>query len=858
MLRSPPSPCHRRSTRRVTKLPGATWLRGAAGLGGALAFATACAPAPRTPPPVSRPAATEAAPTTAPAAPAAFTVEPHRVTLRSSASNAAVSLTAATDDVLRVRVSPDGSFAKDFSWAVVPGAAGPSGTLDVKDEGATLLAATANVRARIDKATLAIAFLDPAGNVLSADDPRHPPALGRDGFRVTKTMPADEHYYGLGDKGGSLDRRDQAFTDWNTDSFAWQGSTDPRYKSIPFFLGLRAGKGPTASSFDNPQRAWFDFGKSARDGYSFGSDGGELDYYFIAGPQPKAVVARYADLTGKTPLPPLWTLGFQQCRYSYYPEARVYEIAKTFRQKKIPADVIYLDIDYQKQNRPFTVDGDRFPHFEKMVSDLGAEGFKVIAITDLHVAKLPGAGYRPYDEGVKGDYFVHNPDGSVYVGTVWPGDSVFPDFTWAPARTWWGTLYRDFVKAGVGGFWNDMNEPSIFETPSKTMPLDLVHRVDSGGTARHSEVHNVFGMENSRATYEGLLQLQPDRRPFVLTRATYAGGQRFAASWTGDNSSTWSHLQISVPTLLNMGLSGYPMIGDDIGGFIGSPPADLLTRWIELGAFNPIFRDHTNKGTRDQEPWVHGPEQEAIRRRYIEARYRLMPYIYTLAEEAARTGVPLMRPLWLEHPEIEFEDRHVEDGIFLFGPDLLVEPKLDETLDEPDLIVPPGVWYDYWTGERRNQLPKHQKASAALGDMTVLVRGGAIVPHQPLVQSTSEVPKGPLELRVYPGPDCRGAVYLDDGVSFDYRKGAFLRLAASCEESARAVTVKTSASEGSYEPWFRSIRGSSWGTAAQRRKPKQVLVDGKLVRDFTYDGKKKAVTVVVPYGKAGETVRVTY
>ena len=781
---------------------------------------------------------------------AGLTVEPHGVTVRTAAGT--VSLTAVNDSVLRVRASRDGSFVKDFSWAVVPGANTPTGTLAVSDEGPSVFAATPEVHVRIRKDPLGIVFLDAADRVLSEDDPRHPMSLTSEGFRVDRTMPEDEHYYGLGDKAGGLDRRDRAFTDWNSDAYGWQESSDPLYKSIPFFLGLRKGRA-YGIFLDNTWRTWFDFGKTARDATSFGSDGGQLDYYFIAGPHPRSVLQRYADLTGKMPLPPLWSLGFQQCRYSYYPEARVTEVAQTFRKKKIPADVIYLDIDYQKNMRPFTVDRDRFPHFEKMVADLGQEGFKVIAITDLHIARLPGAGYEPYDEGVAGDYFVHKPDGSVYVGKVWPGDSVFPDFTWAPARAWWGTLYRDFVNAGVAGFWNDMNEPTIFDTPTGTMPLDLVHRVDSGGTARHREVHNVFGMENSRATYEGLRELQGNRRPFVLTRASYAGGQRFAASWTGDNSSTWTHYRMSVPTLLNLGLSGYGLVGDDIGGFIGSPPPDLLTRWFELGAFNPVFRDHTNKGTLDQEPWVHGPEHEAIRRRYIEARYRLMPYIYTLAEEASRTGVPLMRPLWLEHPEAEVP-RDAEDRLFLFGPDLLVEPKLDEMLDPLGIVVPPGVWYDYWTGERWDGSPK-QKIPVGLGDLPVLVRGGAIVPHQPLVQSTAEVPKGPLELRVYPGPDCHGSLYMDDGVTFEYQKGAFLRLAASCQENADSVRVTTGAAEGAYVPWFSSIAFVVHGL---RSEPKRVAVDGRPIRSFTYDDKKKIVTVVVPYVKSGQVVTVSY
>jgi alpha-glucosidase len=530
----------------------------------------------------------------------------------------------------------------------------------------------------------------------------------------------------------------------------------------------------------------------------------------------------------------------------------VYEIAKKFRDKKIPADVIYLDIDYQKDNRPFTVDQERFPHFEKMIGDLGKQGFKVIAITDLHIAKASEPGYKPYDEGTAGNHFVHKPDGSVYVGFVWPGNSVFPDFTWAPARAWWGTLYQDFVRMGVAGFWNDMNEPSVFQTPAKTMPLDVVHRVDSGGTATHREVHNVFGMQNSRATYEGLLKLQGNRRPVVLTRASYAGGQRFAASWTGDNTSTWNHYRISIPTLLNLGLSGYALVGDDIGGFRGSPQPELLTRWIELGAFNPIFRDHSEKGTLDQEPWVHGGEHEAIRRRYIETRYRMMPYVYTLADESSRTGVPMMRPFWLENPEAE--TFYNNDRAFLFGPDLLVQPKVEETMDPLEITVPHGVWYDYWTGERMNGTQK-KKTTPALGELSVLVRGGAIIPHQALVQSTSETPKGPLELRVYPGPDCHGSLYLDDGNTFNYQKGEFLRLAPSCKESPDSLTVQTGQAEGSYTPWFTSVSFVIHGAPSA---PKQVAVAGKPVRDFTYNAAKKIVTVTAPYVKSGQEVKVTY
>ncbi|HET6283914.1 MAG TPA: glycoside hydrolase family 31 protein [Polyangia bacterium] len=797
--------------------------------------------------PPQAPGATVAAPGALPQV-IGFTAEARGVTLQTTAG--AIAITAVNDHVIRVRASRDGALGKDFSWAVVPGANAPTGTLTVRDEGAAIVAATAAVTVRIEKNPLRLVFLDRAGQVISEDARQRPMSLTPSGFRVEKAMPDDEHYYGLGDKAGPLDRRDMAFTNWNTDAYAWQESTDPLYKSIPFFVGLRKGRA-YGLFLDNTWRSWFDFGKTSRDAYAFGSDGGDLDYYFINGPEPKSVIQRYAELTGKAPLPPIWTLGFQQCRYSYYPEARVYEIAKTFRDKKIPADVIYLDIDYQKDNRPFTIDRERFPHFEKMIGDLGQQGFKVIAITDLHLAKASTPGYKPYDEGAAGNFFVHKADGSEYAGKVWPGDSVFPDFTWAPARAWWGTLYGDFVRMGIAGYWNDMNEPSVF-IAARTMPLDVVHRVDSGGTTSHREVHNIFGMQNSRATYEGLLKLQGNRRPVVLTRASYAGGQRFAASWTGDNTSTWNHYRISIPTLLNLGISGYALVGDDIGGFRGSPLPELLTRWIALGAFNPIFRDHTEKGTADQEPWVHGAEHEAIRRRFIEARYRLMPYVYTLAEEVSRTGIPMMRPFWLEHPEADAF--YTNDRLFLFGPDLLVQPKVEETVDPLEITVPVGVWYDYWSGERLKGEQK-KKTTPGPGDLSVLVRGGAIIPHQPLVQSTSVTPRGALELRVYPGPDCHGSLYLDDGDTFDYQKGTYLRLALSCKEAGNSVTVQTGPAEGSYTPWFSSMAFSIHGAPSA---PKQVTAAGKPVRDFSYDAAKKLVTVTTPYLKSGQVVTVTY
>lgn len=774
----------------------------------------------------------------------AVQTQPHGLLL--SAGRARVTITALNESVFQVRAAPDGSFSQEPSWAVLPEAAKPSGTVRFADSAESVEMGTSQVKIRIEKSTLRIVFLDPSDQIIVEDDARHPMAFAATEFRVWKSMPADEHYYGLGDKAGPIDHRNEAFTMWNTDAYFWQESTDPLYKSIPFFLALRHGRA-YGIFLDNTYRSYFDFGKESRDSYSFGAEGGELNYYFFFGPHPKDVLAKYTALTGRTPLPPLWALGYQQSRWSYYPEARVREVARTLREHKIPADAIYLDIDYQDGNRPFTIDRQGFPNFEGMIQDLEKQGFKVVAITDLHIKKEPG--YPPYDEGLSGSHFVRNPDGSVYVGKVWPGDSVFPEFTRAETRAWWGRLYADFVRKGIRGFWNDMNEPVVFGRADRTMPLDTLHRVD-GHTEDHRAIHNVFGMQNARATYQGLLRLRPDLRPFVLTRAAFAGAQRYAASWTGDNTSSWNHLRLSIPTLLTLGLSGYPFVGVDVGGFVGSPPPDLLTRWIELGAFIPMFRNHTQKGTADQEPWVHSPEHEAIRRRYIELRYRLLPYLYTSFEETSRTGLPLMRPVLLEYPD---QERFYEnDSEFLFGHDLLVAPQVYEMTDSYTVDLPPGEWYDYWTGQLVKGL---LRVKPALDELPLYVRAGAILPQQPLVQYTAEVPQGPLELRVYPGPDCRGSLYLDDGNTFAYQKGQFLRVRYTCQVSADSLRVKISPKEGSYSPWWKRIEISAFGVG---RSPREVLLEGKAFPNWKYADAEKALRMTIPQLERGQEIIVNY
>ena len=404
---------------------------------------------------------------------------------------------------------------------------------------------------------------------------------------------------------------------------------------------------------------------------------------------------------------------------------------------------------------------------------------------------------------------------------------------------------------GVAGFWNDMNEPSIFSTPTQTMPLDTRHRMDDGTFQDHRAIHNVYGMKNVQGTYEGLLNLRPNERPFVLTRAAYPGTQRFAATWTGDNSSTWNHLRISIPIMLNLSISAYPMVGSDIGGFIGSPPPDLLTRWIEVGAFNPIYRDHTGKGTADQEPWVHSPEHLAIRKRYIELRYRLLPYIYTAVEETSRTGLPLMRPIFLEYPAAAPLAADARD--YFFGHDLFVAPVLTEMLDPEQIQLPPGTWYDFWDFSRHTDAEKISLIPK-LEELPVYVRAGSIIPMQPLVQSTSETPLGPLELRIFPGDDCQGSLYEDDGHSFNYEKGEFLRVHYTCSISANSLSVSSRIEKNGFQPWWNSADLRIAGLASP---PRQIQLGNETLKGWQYDTQTQSVTVTIPHALSDWTLQLT-
>ena len=743
----------------------------------------------------------------------------NQITLGSS--QALVSITALASDLVRVRMTPGAPFGPDYSYAVIK-TDWPELRVEFSGSGNARVVRTPELEVRLQFAPFRISFYDRSGHLIAKDADRL--GMAWDGARVHcwKWMPSDEQYFGLGEKSGQLEKRGHAYVMWNTDAYGWGNSTDPLYESVPFFIGLRGGRA-YGLFFDNTWRSSFDMGVEAPDQYSFGAEGGELNYYFFYGPDPKKVIQRYTELVGRMPLPARWAIGYHQSRYSYYPESCVRFIADNFRQRQIPCDALFLDIDYMDGYRVFTWDKSRFPDPPRLLADLRKQGFKVVTIIDPGIKVDPN--YRAYAQGVAEGNFVKKPDGQLYIGKVWPGDSAFPDFTSEKVRAWWGSLYKGLIDDGVAGFWNDMNEPSIFDVPSKTMDLDAIFD-DHGLHSPHAKIHNVYGMLMSEATRAGTLELRPNERPLVITRATYAGGQRYAAVWTGDNSSLWEHLRLSLPELMTMGLSGLTFAGADIGGFALSPSAELYTRWLEAGVFYPYCRTHTEKGSRNQEPWSFGNRMEEINRRAVELRYRLMPYLYDAFHEAAESGLPVMRALLLDYPD---DPQAVGQNYeFLFGDDLLVAPVVKSDEREWDVYLPRGVWYDFWTDQRYTG-PRHVNVEAPLDRVPVFVRGGAIIPTQQVVEYTDQAPVDPLTFEIYPAGNSTREYYEDDGLSFDYQRGVVLREQVSSGERDDTVALHLSAREGSYTPPARSLM---FKVHAVRTRPRKVEINGRAPQAY--------------------------
>lgn len=591
-------------------------------------------------------------------------------------------------------------------------------------------------------------------------------------------LPVDvgTHFYGTGEQAGNLLRNGTRKHCWNYDRYGYDDKSQSLYQSHPFVLGLRSDGTAFGVICETTRRCEIDLSRAGRIRFRT-LDCGPADspaLLIIERDHPADVVKALADLTGKMPMPPQWALGYQQCRWSYESEEKAREIAKGFRDRKMPCDVLWFDIDYMHKFECFTFDEKAFPNPKKLNADLHAMGFKTVWMIDpgLHVDDT----YKSYADGKSQRHFITTPSGQDFQGTVWPGPCAFPDFTNARTRDWWASLYKDFMATGIDGVWNDMNEPAVFHAQDKTMPTDNLHHADTnlGGPAEHALYHNIYGMQMVRASREGIQRVNPAKRPFVLTRANFLGGQRYAATWTGDNTSDWRHLRWSIPMALNLGLSGQPFVGPDIGGFIDNADAEMFARWMGIGALLPFARGHSIKESVPHEPWAFGETCEAACRAALQRRYRLLPYLYTLFREAATTGMPIVRPLYFADPT----DPRLRgiDNAFLLGRDVLVRADLHcsshtkNAMDAQPAPVPSG-WQriDHHLDAPRS----HDVAAALLPEL--YLREGAILPLGPTIEFVGQRPLDPLTLLVALNKNnqATGTLYEDAGDGHDHEKGLF-------------------------------------------------------------------------------------
>ncbi len=768
--------------------------------------------------------------------------------------NSQVRVTVMAPDLIRVRASFSKQLPnRDHSWAI-DRTNWTTPRWNLVETANAVSIKTDEVEVVVRRSPLLIEFRDAkTGAVINAD--QQPLAYDAKGLlksimfdpdagvfvAASKKLGFDEHFYGLGEKASRLDKRRSSFVNWNSDTPGYVEGRDPIYQTVPFYLGLENGVA-YGIFFDNSYKSYFDFGKSSQQRAWFGAEGGEMNYYFFYGPSMQKILGRYADLTGRMQLPPMWAMGHQQSRWSYYPESMVDEVVRQYRQRDLPLDVVHLDIDYMQGYRVFTWDKNRFPNPKEMIKRLATQGVKIVTIVDPGVKHQPTEAsasndplasqeqsYYVFNEGIARNYFQKRKNGRLFVPRVWPGDSVFVDYTLPEARRWWGELHRAYTDVGVAGIWMDMNEPADFVDQTGKNQIDVVSN-DEGENSTHAKNRNVFALNMARATYEGLQRLQPDKRPYVITRAAYAGVQRYSTMWTGDTNSTWDGLSLSIPMFQSLGLSGQPFIGSDVGGFMGRGNGELLTRSYQVSFLAPFCRNHKTIDGYDQEPWRFGKHYEDIIRKYLKLRYELLPFLYTTLETAHRTGVPLFRPLVLNYQD-DSSTYNLDDQ-FMVGDDLLVAPILSPGITSRLVYLPRGTWYDYWTNKKYSG-GLMIRVDAPLETVPMFIRGGAIIPKGPAMNFIGEKPAAPSFL-IY--PDAQGSaqttLYEDDGVSPAYKDGLYRRTRVQALESSREINITVDAPQGSFKTASRILSF----LITTRLSPTQVVLDGRPLAKAGQDG----------------------
>ena len=734
------------------------------------------------------------------------------------AENADALIVYLAPNLVQIRVSAERAFKQVLSYAYDPQFAPLVVNMTVNDTPEWLDTRSEAMMVQVHRANGALRIRLANGQVVSLDIGKGLLHDGEKQLRWTRQLPENEHAYGLGERTTGLDLRGKRYGLWNKDFAHYKRGSDPLYYSIPFYLGVHADYA-VGVLWDNPARGYVDIGAEKADEMTFSSESGELIFYVIADKRAEGVIKRYFELTGAPLLPPMWAFGYQQSRYSYLTSVRFREIMREFRNRKIPCDVLYFDIDYMDGFRVFTFDKDKFGDMPILLRQMHDNGFRAIPILDPGIKVDPK--YDAYKTGIEQNLFLKKSDGKPYTAKVWPGEAVFPDFSDPETRRWWGKLVASFVELGFDGLWNDMNEPTAFaghEIPAE-LDDDIPFSFDGHGTTHAEGGHNVYGMQMTRSSYDGLLRAHPDKRPFVLTRSTYAGGQRYAVTWTGDNTSDWEHLKLSIPMVLNSGLSGMVFTGPDIGGFHGDSDAELYTRWIQMASMFPLCRTHSSHSTVDQEPWSFGKETEDIARKFLNLRYKLLPYLYSAYAQASVQGLPMLRPTFMSDPSDE--NLYVQEDVFMVGDAILVAPILDKGATKREVYLPRGVWYDFWTN-RLIDGKRTVEVNAPLDHMPMFARAGSAIPMWEPQQYVGEKPVNELQLSVFAGPG-ESAFYEDAGEGIGYLSGQYRWSYLTCLSMPGGAFAINRRVAGQYTPSYTNIRLNVIGLP---NEPETVKVDG--------------------------------
>jgi alpha-glucosidase len=710
-----------------------------------------------------------------------------------TATNARIELRVYAPAVIRVREVKD-TFPADFSYAVITKPAG--NFTSVKNGSDRIVLQTDSLEVRVQKNPLRIDFYNRAGKWLNGDDKNLGVSWLGNKVMNYQQMKPEERFIGLGEKTGNLDRRGSHYVNWNEDNYGYGVNKDPLYATMPFFVGIHDST-VFGLFFDNTYKSFFNFGASTDDKmYYFGAEDGVMNYYFFGASTVAGIINNYTSLTGRIKMPPLWSLGYQQSRYSYMSQREVLDVAGKLREDSIPADVIYCDIDYMDHYKIFTWNPTTFPDPRGMNDKLKQLNFHLVTIIDPGI-KIED-GYKPYMTGKANDFFARYPGGRFYTGSVWAGRSHFPDFTKAAVRHWWGEDFKILTDNGVTGFWNDMNEPSAW---GQDIP-PLIEFGQRDTTATLERVRNIYGLEMARATYEGTRRLMDGQRPFVLTRAAYSGIQRYSAMWTGDNNPTDEHMLLGFRLINSLGLCGESYVGMDVGGFTGDPTPALMVRWMSLGVFTPMFRNHTGKNNMQHEPWVWGEDNLKLMRGSVDLRYALLPYLYSTFYESHETGMPINRTLAIQatyNPDT-YDPAYQEE--FLFGDNMLVAP-VASTAILSKVFLPRGQWYRM-SSEQQYKGDSVYVVNSSLDDLPVFIKAGAIIPMQNVIQSTADKGDGILKLNVWYGKKGSSFIYYeDDGSTYKFQKGDYYKREIVFDPSAKQIILEKP--EGSYRTKFSRV-----------------------------------------------------